>query len=83
MGYNTYFNRLDELKTDDKAYLYYDKYKIEYILKNINIISEYETDIMNNTVDKKELILITCVKGKKDKRLVLKYNIKSIKNIDK
>lgn len=83
MGYNTYFNRLDELKINDYAYLYYDNYKIEYLLKDIYTVSEYETDIMNNTNNKQKLILITCVKNKKDRRLVLKFDIKGIKNIEK
>lgn len=83
MGYNKYFNRLDELKINDIAYLYYNDLKLEYILKEIYTVSEYETDIMSNTVDKKELILITCVKNQKSQRLVLKFDMKNIKNIDK
>lgn len=83
MGYNTYFNRLDELKINDNAYLYYEDLKIEYILKEVYTVDKYETDIMHYTKNKKELVLITCVKNNKNRRLVLKFNIKGIKNIEK
>ena len=83
MGYNTYFNRLDELKINNTAYLYYEDLKIEYILKEVYTVDKYETDIMYYTNNKKELVLITCVKNNKNRRLVLKFNIKGIKNIEK
>ncbi len=83
MGYNTYFNRLNELKLGNYAYLYYDKYKLYYSLNKIYIVDKYDTSIMYDTVNKKELVLITCVKNNKNKRLLLKFGLKTVKIIEK
>ena len=71
IGYGVYFNRLDELKINDTCYLYKNNYKQVYKVEKIFEINEDNTSILNieNTPN---LILITCKKMDKNKRLVVK-----------
>ena len=82
IGYGTYFNRLDELKVGDCFYLYKDKSKITYVVNKIYKISETKTDILKN--DKKNvLLLITCDKKSKNKRLVVESLVNSVETLKK
>lgn len=78
LGFGTYFNRLDEVKVHDTCYLYKNKHKATYILKRKYVIDDTYIDILN-TNQKKKLILITCDKNNKSKRLVLEYDLNALK----
>ncbi len=78
LGFGTYFNRLDEIKINDACFLYKNKHKATYILKRKYVIDDTYVDILN-TNRKKKLILITCDKNNKSKRLVLEYDLNTLK----
>ena len=82
IGYGVYFNRLDELDINDRVYLYKNNYKITYIVSDIFTIKEDEIGILNSE-DKPVLMLITCKKNDKKKRLVVKLSSKSVKTLKK
>lgn len=82
MGYATFFNRLDDLEENDKAYLYKDNKKAIYQVSDIYTVSYKDITILNND-EKKTLLLITCHKKSKNLRLVVKLSLKSIKTLKK
>lgn len=82
IGYGTYFNRLDELNFNDNVYLYKDKFKITYAVDKIYDINSTKIDILNND-EKERLLLITCKKNDKNKRLVVNLRLKSVKTLKK
>lgn len=82
IGYGTYFNRLDELTFNDNVYLYKDKLKITYVVDKIYDIKSTNIDILYND-EKERLLLITCKKNDKNKRLVVNLNVKSVKTLKK
>lgn len=82
VGYGTYFNMLDELYINDYLYLYKDKLKITYIVNKKYSIYDTELNILKN--DKKNtLLLITCEKSNKSKRLVVELKAESVKTVEK
>ncbi len=82
IGYGTYFNRLDELTFNDNVYLYKDKLKITYAVDKIYDIKSTNIDILYND-EKERLLLITCKKNDKNKRLVVNLSVKSVKTLKK
>lgn len=82
IGYGTYFNRLDELTFNDNVYLYKDKLKITYVVDKIYDIKSTNIDILYND-EKERLLLITCKKNDKNKRLVVNLSVKSVKTLKK
>lgn len=75
MGYGTYFNRLDELGKKDVVYIHINKEKITYEFQKKYTISNTDTSILNDD-EKGVLLLITCDKKNKGKRLVVKFTKK-------
>ena len=82
IGYGVHFNRLDELDIEDRVYLYKNNYKITYIVSDIFTIREDEIGILDSE-NKPILMLITCKKNDKKKRLVVKLSSKSVKTLKK
>lgn len=78
-GYGTYFNRINELDINDNVYLYNKEYEYNYIVCDKLIISKYDVSILRKRYDKSELYLITCIKNKQNKRLLIKLSLKSAK----
>lgn len=82
VGYGTYFNRLDEMVVGDVAYLYKGKLEITYEVCKRYVILDTETDILKN--DKKgTLLLITCDKNDKNRRLVIELTLRGSKILTK
>ena len=82
LGYGTFFNRLDELNKNDKAYLYKDKNKATYEVADIYYVLDKDVYILNND-EEDALLLVTCKKNDKSLRLVVKLSLKSIKTLTK
>lgn len=83
MGKGTFFNRLDELKTNDLIYLYNDNKKYKYFVNKIYTVDKKRIDILNEEIDAKKLLLITCNKNNKNNRLVIELLQKDWKIIEK
>lgn len=80
MGVGVFFNRIDELNKDSIVKLYIDNNELIYIFdKKYNILSS-DISILNNDC-KNTLLLITCNKEDKSKRLVVKFTLKSRKTL--
>lgn len=82
LGYGAFFNRLDELNKNDKAYLYKDKNKAIYEVTDTYYVSYKDVYILNND-EEGTLLLVTCKKNDKFSRLVVKLSLKSIKTLKK
>ena len=76
-GFGTYFNRLDELNINDIAYLIINGKKYYYYVNDVYEVSKNATYILKNEYDSKKLLLVTCVKGDKNKRLVVELSLSS------
>ena len=83
MGKGTYFNRLDELPVGDVAYLEYNNKIYKYSITRTYNISKKNTYILKKENYSKKLLLVTCVKNNKNKRLVVELVLKSDKTIEK
>jgi len=81
IGYGTYFNKIDELNDGDRVYLYYKDKRYEYYVHNTFIIDENTVDILNEEEKSNKLLLITCDKKHKDKRIVVQLFLKGVKNV--
>ncbi len=79
MGSGTYFNRLDELKTGDNILLINNKSSFLYLIEDIYHVSENDVSILKEEKNKKKIVLVTCLKKEKDKRLVIIGSQKSKK----
>lgn len=77
VGFGTYFNRLDELNINDIAYLIINGKKYYYYVNDVYEVSKNATYILKNEYDSKKLLLVTCVKGDKNKRLVVELSLSS------
>ena len=82
VGYGTFFNRLDELKVKDYAYIYKDKLKIMYKVLDKYLVNKTDISVLNSN-EKRVLYLITCDKKDKNKRLILKFCVKKAKTLKK
>lgn len=83
MGKGTYFNRLDELSLDDEVYLQYNKKIYKYSITRTYNILKKDTYILKKEDDSKKLLLVTCIKNNKNKRLVVELVQKKAKSIEK
>lgn len=83
VGYGTYFNRLDELKKEDNVFLYNKNICYEYVVYDIYNVDETSVHILNEEENSKKLLLITCSKKYKNKRLVISLKLKNVKIIEK
>lgn len=77
LGYATFFNRLDELSNDDKAYLYKNKKKATYKVTDVYYVSEKDVYILNND-EADTLLLVTCKKTNNSYRLVVKLLLENV-----
>lgn len=82
MGYGTFFNRIDELKKNDTLYLYNDIYKITYKVDKKIIVNKEDISILKDE-DSPILLLITCKKNDKNRRIVVKLYQKSVQTLKK
>lgn len=82
MGYGTYFNRLNELEIGNKAYLHINKLKITYVVTQKYMVLETDTSILNDNKER-TLLLVTCDKNNKKKRLIVELRVKNIKTLKK
>ena len=71
MGKGVLFNRIDELKNNDICYLYINKNKYKYFVNNIYLVNKNKVQLLDEEKDSKKLILITCSKKYKNKRLIV------------
>lgn len=78
MGNGRFFNKLDELNYDDVVYIEYNNKKYIYKIMNIYEVSKKDVYILNDEYNSKKLLLVTCVKYNKDKRLVIELTVKSV-----
>ena len=76
IGYGVYFNRINELDKEDIIYLCVNDRKITYKISQIYLIDKSEVGILN-IKNESVLLLITCYKYDKNKRLVVKSVVKS------
>ena len=68
---NFYFNDLNKLEVGDVVfYKYYENYDRKFIVSDIKEVEETDTSVLNDS-DETKLTLITCIKGKHEKRLVV------------
>ena len=77
MGYGTYFNRINELKKNDKVYLYHHGKRFVYEYFNMRKISEYDIKILYDIKGRQELCLVTCIKSDKKHRLIVIFKLKN------
>lgn len=71
MGKGIYFNRIDELKIGDKIFLTHNKKHFLYIIEEIYHANKDDLSILKGDKNEKKIVLITCLKKEKDKRLVI------------
>ena len=71
MGVGTFFNRLDELKKQDVVYLKSNNKTYLYVVLNFYNIDKRDTYILNEEENSNKLLLITCTRGKKNKRYIV------------
>ena len=83
MGKGTYFNRLDELLVGDVAYLEYNKKTYKYDIVRIYNVFKEDTYILKKEDNSKKILLVTCTKDNKNKRLVVELILKGDKTIEK
>lgn len=82
MGYGVHFNRLDELLVGDIAYIYKNRFEITYEVSKKYTVLDTQVNLLNN--DKRGiLLLITCEKKDKNKRLVVELTLKGSKTLTK
>ena len=81
MSYGSYFSRIDELKKQDISYIYFKGNIYEYEVNNISTISKYSTYVLDKEKNSNKLVLITCDKKYKDKRLMIELYLKNIKTL--
>lgn len=80
MGVGTYFNRLDELRKKDVAYLYIKDNVYVYEVYNTYLVNDNALAILKEEENSGKLLLVTCDKKDKRKRLVVELRLKSTKN---
>lgn len=83
IGYGAFFNRLDELNINDSVFLYNKDMMYEYEVFNVYNVDKTAVYLLNEEENSKKLLLITCIKNDKNKRLVVELKLKSIKTIEK
>lgn len=71
MGVGTFFNKLDELKKGDIAYLKFNSKTYLYEVLSFYNIDKKDTYILNEEENSNKLLLVTCTRGKKNKRYVV------------
>lgn len=71
MGKGIYFNRIDELKVGDKIFLTYNRERFLYIIEDVYHVNKANLSILRENKNEKKIVLITCLKKEKDKRLVI------------
>lgn len=71
MGVGTFFNRLDELKKGDIVYLKFNSKTYLYEVLDFYNIDKKDTYILNEEENSNKLLLVTCTRGKKNKRYVV------------
>lgn len=72
-GKNAYFNDLDKLKIDDKAFIYYDN-KL-YTYKVTNIYETEKTGYLSIKKENKDILVLTTCSRHKNKQLVVVSNL--------
>ncbi len=80
MGIGTYFNRLESLKKNDLAYLYIKDIIYVYVVYGTYLVDEENLFILKEEENSGKLLLVTCDKKDKRKRLVVELRLKSTKN---
>lgn len=82
-GYGTFFNRIDELKINDKAYLLYEDKYYEYEFLSKKEITKYDTYVLNNINNVNKMYLVTCIKNNSNNRLLVELKLKDAKILKK
>lgn len=83
MGTGTYFNKLDELNNNDMVNLYFDGKVYKYEFNKSYVVSKTATYLLENEENSKKLLLITCKRNDKNKRVVVELVLKSSKTLKK
>jgi LPXTG-site transpeptidase (sortase) family protein len=66
----SYFNNIDNLEEKDLIIIHYNKIKYYYNVTNKYVVDQYDTEIVNKKISN-GIMLITCLKGKNKKRLIV------------
>lgn len=82
-GYGTFFNRIDELKIKDNAYLLYEDKVYEYEFLSKKEITKYDTYVLNNINNVNKMYLVTCIKNNSNNRLLVELVLKDAKILKK
>lgn len=83
MGVGTYFNKLHELSSNDFVNLYLEDKVYKYIFNKSYTVSKNATYILENEENSKKLLLITCKRNDKNKRVVVELVLKSSQTLKK
>lgn len=83
LGTGTFFNRLDELKKEDKLSLYEENKVYIYQVNRTYTVDKKRVDILKNEEKSKKLLLVTCHKINKNNRLVVELLQNTVKTIEK
>ena len=70
-GRIAYFNKLNQLKIDDKVYVYYDHIKYTYQIIRINNVVKDGTIEIERLKTNNMITLTTCSQSDKEKQLIL------------
>lgn len=82
MGFGIFFNRIDEIKDNDEAKIYIGNKEIIYsFYKKYSVPSSFIEVLKND--EKRTLLLITCDKNDKNRRLIVKFILKEHKIVKK
>lgn len=83
MGVGTYFNKLHKLSSNDFVNLYLEDKVYKYIFNKSYTVSKNATYILENEENSKKLLLITCKRNDKNKRVVVELVLKSSQTLKK
>lgn len=76
MNKGKYFNKIDELRKNDIVYLKIKNNTYKYQVNNIYTVDKKDVYILKNEYKSGKLLLVTCDKNDKNKRLIVQLFIK-------
>lgn len=83
VGYGAFFNRIDELIKDDVISIYNKDKHYLYSVYDTKVVNKTSIYLLDEEINSKKLLLITCDKKNKNKRLVIYLLLNNIKSIEK
>lgn len=83
VGYGAFFNRIDELIVGDEISIYNKDKHYLYSVYDTKIVDKTSVFLLEEEINSKKLLLITCDKNNKNKRLIVYLLLNIIKSIEK